>query len=203
MLIGDIDAYREHAKGVHRHGEEVVTISQQEDLVPSKERVADCIAQHLPFVNRMVRSLMRNDPMTEDIVQQTMLKALVHADRFRCESTLKTWLGSIAINEVRQLYRCKWRTRAVPMITENLKDDRSLKAESPSPSYQAREREALIRRAVSRLPEPYRCVVELCDLQSLSLNEAADRLHLNMPAVKSRRQRARRKLLPFVVKLKT
>jgi RNA polymerase sigma-70 factor (ECF subfamily) len=150
----------------------------------------------------MVRGLTRSDPMTEDIVQQTMLKALVHADQFRFDSTMKTWLTSIAVNEVRQVYRCKWRTCCVPLITENLEGDRSLRVESAGPSYQSREREVLIRQAVSRLPEPYRCVVELCDLQRLPLKEAANRLRLTVAAVKTRRQRARRKLWPFVAKLR-
>jgi len=55
-----------------------------------QENFADCIVEHLPFLNRMVRSLTRSDSLSEDIVQQTMLKALVHADQFRSESTLKT-----------------------------------------------------------------------------------------------------------------
>jgi RNA polymerase sigma-70 factor (ECF subfamily) len=163
---------------------------------------ADCVAQHLPYLNRMVRSLTRNDPMTDDIVQQTILKALVHADQFRFESTLKTWLTSIAMNEARQVYQCKWRTRSVPLITEILEGDRSPRVESVGPSYETTERKALIRQAVSRLPESYRCVVELCDLQHLPLKEAADRLCLTVAAVKTRRQRARRKLLPFVAKLR-
>jgi RNA polymerase sigma-70 factor (ECF subfamily) len=178
------------------------TIQLKENLMHAKEKVADCVAQHLPYLNRMVRSLTRSDPMTEDIVQQTMLKALVHADQFRFGSTMKTWLTSIAMNEVRQVYRSKWRTCAVPLMTETLKSDRLPWVECPSPNYQASERDAFIRQAVSRLPEPYRCVVELCDLQLLPLQEAAARLRLTLPAVKSRRQRARQKLRPFVIKLK-
>ena len=125
---------------------------------------ADWVVEHLPFWNRVVRALTRSDSLTEDIVQQTILKALVHADQFRLESTLTTWLASIAMNEVRQVYRFKWWTRAVPLTTENL-DRSSLPVQSPNGGYQAREREVLLRRAVSRLPEPYCCVVELCDLQ--------------------------------------
>ena len=68
-----------------------------------KEGFADCIVQQLPFLNHMVPGLMRDDPAAEDIIHQTVLKALVHADQFRFEASLKTWLGSIAINEVRQV----------------------------------------------------------------------------------------------------
>lgn len=140
--------------------------------------------------------------VAEDVVQQTMMKALVHADQFQFKSTMKTWLTSIAMNEVRQVYRCKWRTHSVPLMTENLDGEGSPGIECPNPGYQAKEREAIVRKAVASLPEPYRCVVELCDLQLLSLQEAAARLRLTMAAVKTRRQRARQKLRPFVVKLK-
>lgn len=141
--------------------------------------------------------------MTDDIVQQTMLEALAHADQFRFESTLKTWLTAIAMNEVRRVYRCKWRTRSVPLVTEILEGDRSPWVESSGPSYEMGERKALIRQAVSRLPESYRCVVELCDLERLPLPEAAARLRLTPAAVKTRRRRARQKLRPYVVSLKS
>lgn len=140
--------------------------------------------------------------MTEDIVQQTILKALVHADQFCFESTLKTWLASIAINEVRQVYRCERRKRSVPLIIESLESDRFLLIESQHATCHAKERAVLVRQAVSRLPESYRCVVELCDLQDLPLKEAADRLQLTLSNVKSRLRRVRTKLRPFVVKLK-
>jgi RNA polymerase sigma-70 factor (ECF subfamily) len=178
-------------------------VSKQEALMPAQAEFANFVAQHLPYLKRMVRALTRNDPMTEDIVQETMLKALLHADEFRFESTLKTWLTSIAMNEVRQLYRCKWRTCCVPLIAEDLESERSSQGDSPRPGYQATECDALIRHAVSRLPESYRLVVELCDLQRLPLQEAAAQLRLTVAAVKTRRQRARKKLRRLVVKLKS
>src|SRR5690242_14030136 len=90
-----------------------------------QESFADCVVEHLPFLNRMIRALTRNHSISEDIVQQTMLKALVHADQFRLDSTPKTWLVSIAMNEVRQVYRCKWWTHSVPLTTETVEGDRS------------------------------------------------------------------------------
>jgi RNA polymerase sigma-70 factor, ECF subfamily len=164
--------------------------------------LADRIVQHLPYLKRMVRGLTRNDPIADDIVQETILKALAHADQFRFESTLKTWLTSIAMNEVRQLYRSKWRMCSVPLIAEDLESEPSPQVDSPRPSYQATQLDGLIRQAVSRLPESYRSVVELCDLQRLPLQEAAARLRLTVAAVKTRRKRARKKLRPFLAKLK-
>jgi RNA polymerase sigma factor (sigma-70 family) len=167
-----------------------------------EEAFADCVLQHLPYLRRIVRSLTRDETTTEDIVQETILKALAHADEFRFESSLKTWLTSIAKNECRQLYRCKWRTCSVQMIADELEDQRWSHVDSTRPSYQQAERDALIRQAVSRLPESYRSVVELCDLQRVPLEEAAARLRLTVAAVQTRRRRAREKLRPFVARLK-
>jgi RNA polymerase sigma-70 factor, ECF subfamily len=177
-------------------------ISQREKLMAEQPNLADCVTQHLPFLNRIVCSLTRGDQMAEDIVQDTILKALMHADQFRFESTLKTWLGSIAVNEVRQVYRSSWRTRAVPLITENLNVDRCPPVEHAKERYEAKERDVLVREAVSRLPQGYRSVIELCDLQCVPLKQAARELGLTIAAVKSRQYRARQKLRPLVAKLR-
>ena len=163
---------------------------------------ADCIAQHLPFLRGIVRGAMRGSESAEDIVQQAMLKALTNAGQFRFESTLKTWLGSIAINEVRQAYRCRWQRSTVALIKENVDRDRSRPLERLNHHYEAKERDVLVREAVSRLPPAYRVVVELCDFQQLSLLETARKLGLTLAAVKSRRHRARQKLLPILKTLK-
>lgn len=145
---------------------------------------------------------MRGNESAEDIVQQTMLKALRNAGQFRFESALKTWLGSIALNEVRQAYRCRWQRSTVALITENVDLDRSRPLERLNDPYEVEERIALVRDAVSRLPPAYRLVVELCDFQQLSLIETARKLGLTLAAVKSRRHRARQKLLPILKTLK-
>jgi RNA polymerase sigma factor (sigma-70 family) len=157
-----------------------------------------CVAEHLPFLTRFVTGAVRGAQNAEDIVQQTVFKALTNANQFRFESSLKTWLVSIAINEARQAYRYAWHRRTVPLVTEDVDSLRSRQLESLNNNYQEKEREALVRKAVSRLPQPYRCVIELCDFQQLPMREAASRLGLTLSAIKSRRHRARQKLLPLV-----
>ena len=147
-----------------------------------QQNFADCVAQHLPFLNRIVFRLTRGDHMTDDIVQQTVLKALIHADQFRFESTLKTWLSAIAVNEIHQIYRSKWRSHVIPLKTEAIDGYRCNASEFPNKTYEAKERDLLLRHAVCRLPKSYRSVVELCDLQHLPMNEAARRLGLTLPA---------------------
>jgi RNA polymerase sigma-70 factor, ECF subfamily len=162
---------------------------------------ADRVAQHLPCLTRLVHSRMRGDAASDDIVQQTVLKALIHADQFRNEADLKTWLVSIAMNEVRQLYRCKWRACSAPLLLEHFESPRYANNDCPERSYQREERNALLRHAVSRLPESYRCVVELCDLERLTEKETAAKLRLTVETVKTRRHRGRKKLQPYVTEL--
>jgi RNA polymerase sigma-70 factor, ECF subfamily len=169
-------------------------------ITAEQQNFADSVAMHLPFLNRVVRRLMRGNEGAEDVVQQTVLKALLHVDQFRFEATLKTWLTSIAVNEVYQVYRFAGRRRAVP-LTETLDVDQCQRLELPKNAYEAREQELLVRSAVSRLPEMYRSVVELCDLQCVPMNEAALKLGLTVPAIKSRRHRARQKLRRLVANL--
>ena len=168
--------------------------------MPKQQNFANCVAQHLPFLTRFVSGAMRGDQSAEDIVQQTVFKALTNADQFRFESSLKAWLVSIAINEARQAYRCAWHRRTVPLMTENVDSIRFL--ECSNKTYEANERAVLVRKAVSRLPQAYRCVIELCDLQQVPLSEAARQLGLTLSAIKSRLHRARQKVLPLVQDLK-
>jgi hypothetical protein len=58
------------------------TFLDQEDLMNGQENFADCVVEHVPFLNRIVRGLTRSGPMSEDIVQQTVLKALVQPISF-------------------------------------------------------------------------------------------------------------------------
>ncbi|HEX4164371.1 MAG TPA: RNA polymerase sigma factor [Bryobacteraceae bacterium] len=132
------------------------------------------------------------------MVRQTILKAITNAHQFRFESALKTWLTSIAVNEVRQVYRSN--RRAVPLITEDLSVHRCSLLGRPKDPFEAKDRAILVRHAVSGLPQIYRSVVELCDLQCLPLKQAARELGLSLSAVKSRRYRALKKLRLIVAK---
>ncbi len=129
------------------------------------------------------------------------MKALTNADQFRFHSALKTWLIAIAVNEVRQTYRCGWRKRVVPLMTETLNVRRVQDVGLPHNAYEANERNLLVRDAVSRLPRMYRSVVELCDFECVPMKEAARRLRITLPALKAHRHRVRQKLLPLLCKL--
>jgi RNA polymerase sigma factor (sigma-70 family) len=175
--------------------------SRDEDLMTDQQTFAEDIAQHLPFLRRFVSRLTSSHELTEDIVQQTMLNALMHAGQFRQESKLRSWLAAIARNEVRQVWRSSRRTCAVPLVSEK-GIAAACVSELPLDDYEVRQREIFVRGAVSRLGDTDRPVVEMCDLQLLSANEAARRLGITVLALKGRRHRARRKLRHLLRHLK-
>ena len=166
-----------------------------------RDLFGELIAPHLRPLSRIVRATLGPHPDAEDIVQQATLKAFLHLAQFRYEASFKTWLIQIGLNEVRQ-----WRRRH--SFSRNphfpLADLRSLHLVDPSHSpfieCQRNETAGLLRAAVARLPEKYRLVILLRDLEDLSVSEVAGRLGLTIPAVKTRHLRARRKVARFLAR---
>lgn len=149
------------------------------------------LAPHLAAVRGLVHSMTRNDFDAEDILQQTLLKAFAHLDQFRFEASFKTWLFRIAINEIKQNYR-KSAAAQTSNVGENVFDKLQVAdGESPQNLCQRKELYERLRWALSRLPGIYRTVVELRDMNELSVVETALRLNLAISTVKTRHRRAR------------
>lgn len=122
----------------------------------------------------------------EDVVQETWLRAATALKTFRWGSSLSTWLAAIAINRAREVMRGskKWQgTTAVEDI--------------PAARVSVAERIDL-ERAVARLPEGYRSIYELFDVQGYSHEEIAQRLGIAPGTSKSQLFHARRALRAFL-----
>jgi RNA polymerase sigma factor (sigma-70 family) len=158
------------------------------------EAFGDLIQPYLASLTRFARMRLRSDPEAEDIVQQAILSALSHLRQFRGEASFKTWLTTIASNEVSQ-----WRRgRAVAPIrpleegrAANLRDP----MDAPDMQFQRRQEMERLYKALTRLPEKYRRMIQLRDLNELSIAETARSLSLTTAAVKTRHHRARKLLL--------
>jgi RNA polymerase sigma-70 factor, ECF subfamily len=164
-----------------------------------RDLFGDLIAPHLAPLSRTVRATIGGHPEVEDIVQQTALKAFTHLAQFRFEAGFRTWLIRIGVNEARQ-WRRKYASSRVlestpPSFSELLVADQS---HSPLIEYQRSETGAQVGAALARLPEKYRIVMLLRDLEDLSISEVAAILGLTIPAVKTRHRRARQKVAGFL-----
>ena len=169
------------------------------------EGQTDCFTalmdRHLSAIRRCIGFMLRGNGAAEDLAQEVVLKAWRFLSAFRAESSFRTWLARVAINEVRQFQRRELR---VPGFQELSKPDvLASREESPYEHVARIQKTRAVREVVKSLPVKYREVVMLRELEELSLLEIAERLRCSVPAVKSRLFRGRSMLLAGVQKLQT
>jgi RNA polymerase sigma-70 factor (ECF subfamily) len=162
-----------------------------------RDLFGDLIAPHLIPLLRIVRATMGGHPEVDDIVQQTVLKAFMHLTQFRFEAGFRTWLIQIGFNEARQ-WRRKYTSSPFVEFTPTAELPFADQSNSPLIEYQRSETSAQLDAALARLPEKYRNVIVLRDLEDLRISEVAVRLGLSIPAVKTRHRRARLKVAEFL-----
>ena len=149
--------------------------------------------RYLPSVRRRIASIVRNTADVDDLVQEVLLKLWRYLSTFRSQSSFRTWMTRVAINEALQSYRREQRRP----ICQRLADFDTIASpnESALQSLVRAERTRVVRTAVVDLPTKYRQVLILREFEQLSAREIAQSLHLSVPAVKTRLFRARLMLL--------
>jgi RNA polymerase sigma-70 factor (ECF subfamily) len=157
--------------------------------------------RHNRRLYRCARSIVRDDHEAEDIVQEAYLNAFSNLASFRGDSSLATWLTRITLNEA--LARVRRRRPTVELAALDTADrDKAqiiafpLMAMNTDPERTAAQREIrrLIERAIDDLPESFRVVFVMREIEDMSVEEAADFLGLRQATVKTRLHRARRLL---------
>jgi RNA polymerase sigma-70 factor (ECF subfamily) len=146
----------------------------------------------------LLLSLLRNETEAEDAAQETLIKVFLNLQSFRGESQFRTWVLSIARNEGLGRLR-KAATRREDSLEAGLDDQTgdytpavlTSWREVPSATLERKELGAILRKAVEGLPEIYRNVVLLRDIEEMDIRETAAALDLTEGAVKVRLHRAR------------
>ena len=161
-------------------------------------------SRHARTAYWMIEAILHNQADTEEVLQETFLKALQHIGSFRGESRFATWLIRIAINEARMRQR-KYRPGLYESLDEQPDDHndflpRELSDWRPNPEqlFAKEEVAELLRKAIQALPEIYREVFLLRDVEHLSTDEAANALSITVPAAKTRLLRARLMVREFL-----
>jgi RNA polymerase sigma-70 factor (ECF subfamily) len=149
--------------------------------------------RHLSAIRRCIGFLLHGNGAAEDLTQEVVLKAWRFLSGFRAESSFRTWLTRVAINEVRQFQRRELRTSGFqePFKPEVI----ASRCESPYEHLAQIQRTQAVRAIVDSLPVRYREVVMLREFEELSMLEIAERLRCTVPTVKSRLFRGRSLLL--------
>jgi RNA polymerase sigma-70 factor (ECF subfamily) len=164
-----------------------------------KELFMDLVRPHQRTVYATVFSLLANKEDSEDVAQDTLVKALTRLHQFRKESTFGTWLVQIAMNEARMRNRKQWRVPMLSLTHNKKKGDVKRYApkdfedwrEIPSTVLERSEmREALVK-ALGSLDRHYREAFVLRDVHDLSISETSAVLGISPGAVKTRLRRAR------------
>lgn len=146
--------------------------------------------------------ILRRPQDAEDAVQDAMVAAFSHLDRFEGRSDFLTWATRIVINAALQQIRRGRGRPTIPLESiENEADGHSfnehLKDPHPTPEeqFQKIEHANILERALQRLPVERRLAIQLCQTKDYSLKEAANALGLSVCTLKDRLRRGRQALV--------
>jgi len=155
----------------------------------------DAVARtHAPRLYRLALHLARRSEDAEDLVQETLVRALPKLDRFEGRARLSTYLVRALTNLWRNRLRSKGRSRLVPW-PEVGEERRQAEFPDPSPSVEnglvKRDRADDVRAALERLEPTRRLTILLREVEGLSYEEIAEMTNVPVGTVRSRLARAR------------
>jgi RNA polymerase sigma-70 factor (ECF subfamily) len=150
---------------------------------------------------RIARSVVRDDVEAEDVLQEAYVRAFAAIGRFRGEAGIATWLTRITLNEARGRLRRR-RTMVDIDEIEAAQAGRGQVVAFPAASMAAdpeadaarAQMRRLLESAVDELPEAFRTVFIMREVEECSIEETAANLNLRPETVKTRLHRARRQL---------
>ena len=143
------------------------------------------VRRHQAGLIRYLDGLLGNRADAEDAAQDALLAAFRQASTFRGASTVRSWLYAIAKNSARACLRSRGRRRRRELST-------------PPPRAVSDPSESWARELLSRLPEKFREVLLLCDVNGFTYEEAAETLRCPVKTVSSRLFRARERMAEFL-----
>jgi RNA polymerase sigma-70 factor (ECF subfamily) len=183
---------KQGAPAEHREGANPAQVTAP----PTIEQV---FRDYAPRIYNLALRMLGNEADAEDVTQDVLLQLIRKLDTFRGESAFPTWLHRITVNAA-LAYRRKRASREQHHVRDPLESFlEEGKHAAPVRNWWVqpdqiavdRETQRLIEQAIAGLPEIYRDVYVLADVEGLANSEIADMLGLSVPAVKSRLHRAR------------
>jgi len=179
----------------------------EEALVAGLQRHDPAACEYLvrsrgPALLAVARRILRDEEDARDAVQDALLSALRGAGRFEGGSRLSTWLHRIVVNAALMKRRARRRRPEEPiedLLPGFLEDghherDPGEWSAPPEVLLAQRENRELVRHCLDQLPEDYRIVLVLRDVEELDTAETAEALGLTPGGVKTRLHRARQAL---------
>ena len=163
-----------------------------------RELFHDLVRPYEKSVYYATFSILQNQQDAEDAAQETVLKALKNLHSFRAESKFSTWLISIAVNEARARLRHDRVLKFESVDQSQTEEDGSFTPavitdwrEVPLQALERKELREQLQKAIASLPEIYREVLLLRDVEEFDIAETAAALGVSTGVVKTRLLRAR------------
>ena len=139
---------------------------------------------------RICFSIVNDDAAVEDIMQTAYLNAYLNLRSFQNKSSFSTWLTRILINES-LLYKKK-KVKREQLIAE--KQENNYLTETPLNNLMNKELKALLEKTIANLPEKYKIVFVMREIEEMSTNETMSVLNISESNVKIRLNRAKEML---------
>lgn len=173
------------------------------ELKAGSEQAFDLlIAQYSQPVYSMIARSLRDQADAADVTQDVFIKVFRHIGSFHGEASLRTWIYRIALHEVSNQRRwwCRHKKQELTLDAQQENEDGdcfclgdTLAASTDSPLQCAEQNEAReqVAAALRTLPEAFRTVVVLREIEGFGYEEIAELLQVNLGTVKSRLTRGR------------
>ncbi len=148
--------------------------------------------EHKDTVYRQLIRVCGNHEDAEDVLVEALLRAYRHLDQLRDSVAFRAWLAQIAR---RVCWQLKERDALLPLVQLSTLEEEGRQiagaAATPDADFASREMKALLSGAIAQLPEQYREVYQMRDVEEMSGSEVSERLGISQSAMKSRLLRAR------------
>jgi len=143
---------------------------------------------------RVARAILRNDAEAEDVMQDAYVRAYEHLDQFAGKAKFSTWLTRIAVHEALTRQRRAKRYQELEPMSEpdgDPMDGFASAGLNPEQQTSNRQIRSLLEEAVEKLPDAYRAVFMLREVEEMSTTDTASALDITEENVKVRLHRAR------------
>ena len=155
------------------------------------------VRRHTQRLYRTIRAILREDKDVEDVMQQAYVDAYLHLDQFRGTAKFATWLTRIAVN--RAIRNGQGERRQLALVSSDAGAELAIEHTAargldPEHAMYGHELKAVLEPLVDSLPDPFRVVFVMREVEGLSTAETAASLSINEDTVKTRLHRAKRLL---------
>jgi RNA polymerase sigma factor (sigma-70 family) len=139
---------------------------------------------------RVCMAILHDDDEAEDMMQTAYIKAYENLNRFEGRANFSTWLTRIAINEC--LMRLKKRKKIIQL--DNSISELQIENRHPMSAFINKELKEILEKAIAGLPEKYRIVFMLREIEGMNVEETTECLAISEANVKVRLNRAKEML---------